>query len=115
MFNAKVVAGLSGLPHHAIRQMSHRGIMRPQGPKKTWTKNQTLGLCAMRHARLAGASMSAAVGAYEILSRANWDALRAACAVGKHYLRIFGETVEMQTVTHRAAFAQKIIQAATQQ
>src|SRR5687768_9978692 len=114
MFANKDVAKLSGFAHSTIRQLIHRRIMLPEGPDGRWTTGQALGLCAMRHARLAGASMSAAVGAYEILKRANWAALRAACDEGKQYLRIIGKVVDDQLVTHIAAFDRRLSKAATE-
>jgi hypothetical protein len=115
MFANKDVARLSGIPHPTVRQLVFQRIMRPEGPNGQWTKGQALGLCAMRHARLVGASMSAAVGAYEILRRADWSALRAACDGGKQYLRIFGEVVDRQLVTERAAFDRRVRKAATRE
>ena len=114
MLTNKDVSRLSGLPCATIRQLVHRRIILPTGENGRWTKGQALGLCAMKHARLAGATMSAAVGVYEILKAANWDALRAACDDGKQYLRIMGEHVETQLVSHVAAFDRRLIVAATE-
>jgi hypothetical protein len=114
MFTNKEVATLSGFPHVSVRHLAYRRVMVPEGSHGKWTKGQALGLCAMRHARLAGASMSAAVGVYEILRRADWTALRAACDDGKQYLRIMGEVVDDKLVTHRAAFDRRLSISATE-
>jgi hypothetical protein len=106
-------AKITGIPASGLRRMHAAGPIRGEGIGRTWTRSQVLGLAAMRHARIAGASMPAAVGMYEILKLADWSKLVESWESGRRYLRVFGDKVDRRPVDRTAAFDSSLIAEAT--
>lgn len=98
-----------GMPIGSLKSLARRGFGRPDKGDR-WSRHQVAAMAVMRAARRQGASLVAAVAAYDLLARISPEELAATIAAGRQFLVLLGETIILRPVGRDRAFGADLLE-----
>ena len=103
-FNNAQAERLIGMPYGTLKTVIRQGFCRHQGGVGKWTRRQVTAIAVMRAARRQGATLVAAVAAYDILVNMKAEILQGHAAAGRKYLVLLGEMAILRPVSRERAY-----------